>query len=125
MSPNFINGLLFIICFFIERLEEKGIKENKRLLSLTVLNISELNHLKNAILEQSSLNKPNPERKYLFLQLFDEQRHDIYCMLSNYELFICQLSTSDADQNAWIQHYESIKTFKYELNSMMEIKIQN
>ncbi|CAH0997681.1 hypothetical protein EMA8858_03815 [Emticicia aquatica] len=126
VSFEFINGLFYLIDFFISELEKKGIYPENRLLRITELNLRELKGLKECILQQSTQSVISNEDKKCLLKLSPRQRRDIYCIFIDYEIVLLNLSQMSSPQDWFLlkKQYLLINNFRKEMNEMIEVKVE-
>lgn len=119
-----INSILLLVNFFIQELIFSGIKPNKRLLSLTELSLDELNDIKDTITKQTFDCKIILNQKDIFVKMTHEQRQNLYCLVTDYEIIMVKyLNNSNyQDEKSLIDAYKMASLIRNELNTMFEIK---
>lgn len=123
ISFNSINALIFLTDFFIQKLEESGIRPNKRLISITELNILELQAMRYTIMSQIVDCKITLYHKDSFIKFTNQQRQDFHCLFGDYELLLLKkCNNSDKYLLEKISsEFEMISTLRTEINNMFEI----
>lgn len=123
ISFNTVNTLIFLLDLFIQRLEKSGVKPNKRLLSITELNLIELEGLKQVIMLQIMDCKITLYQKDCFIQFTNQQRQDFNCLFTDYELLLsktCKESPKEIQKIG--SEFDMITNLRTEMNKMLEIR---